>query len=67
MHLNLVRSDYFMTYLGEALLSIHEDGVPLAGAFSWGMFHCEPWHHDYSRQFLAMVDNAEWGAGVATR
>lgn len=28
--------DYFMTYLGEALLAIHEDGIPLAGAFSWG-------------------------------
>ena len=25
-----------MTYLGEALLAIHEDGIPLAGTFSWG-------------------------------
>ncbi len=25
-----------MTYLGEMLLSIHEDNVPIAGAFSWG-------------------------------
>lgn len=25
-----------MSYLGEMLLSIHEDGVPLAGAFAWG-------------------------------
>lgn len=24
-----------MTYLGESLLAIHEDGVPLAGTFSW--------------------------------
>lgn len=32
-------TDYFMTYLGEALLSIHEDGIPLAGAFSWGKIY----------------------------
>lgn len=25
-----------MTYLGEALLAIHEDGIPLAGVFCWG-------------------------------
>lgn len=27
--------DYFMTYLGEALLAIHEDGIPLMGTFPW--------------------------------
>ncbi len=30
--------DYFLTYLGEMLLSIHEDGVPVQGAFAWGLF-----------------------------
>jgi beta-glucosidase len=30
-------ADYFMTYLGEILLSIHEDKLPIAGAFAWGM------------------------------
>lgn len=25
-----------MTYLGEILLSIHEDKIPIAGAFAWG-------------------------------
>lgn len=36
---SLIFTDYFMTYLGEALLSIHEDGIPLAGAFSWGKIY----------------------------
>lgn len=31
-------SDYYMTYLGEIVLSIHEDKVPVAGTFSWGTF-----------------------------
>ncbi|KAH7909566.1 glycoside hydrolase family 1 protein [Hygrophoropsis aurantiaca] len=30
-------TNYFMTNLGEALLAIHEDGIPLMGTFSWGM------------------------------
>jgi hypothetical protein len=25
-----------MSYLGEMLLAIHEDGIPLKGAFIWG-------------------------------
>ena len=33
-----VHIDYFMTYLGESLLAIHEDGIPLAGAFAWGKY-----------------------------
>lgn len=31
-----IHADYLMTYSGEALLAIHEDGIPLAGAFTWG-------------------------------
>ncbi|KAF5340458.1 hypothetical protein D9758_013574 [Tetrapyrgos nigripes] len=30
------RTNYLMSYLGEMLLSIHEDGIPLKGAFIWG-------------------------------
>ncbi|KAF8915723.1 glycoside hydrolase superfamily [Mucidula mucida] len=36
---DVARTNYFMTYLGEMLLSIHEDGVPLAGAFAWGDYN----------------------------
>lgn len=35
------RQDYFMTYLGEILLAIHEDKIPIAGAFAWGTFSYE--------------------------
>lgn len=28
-------ADYYMTYLGEALLSIYEDNIPLMGTFAW--------------------------------
>ncbi|KAJ3889106.1 glycoside hydrolase family 1 protein [Lentinula edodes] len=37
VHISL-NSDYYMTYLGELLLSIHEDGIPVQGAFAWGEF-----------------------------
>ena len=29
-------TDYYMTYLGEILLAIHEDKLPIAGTFAWG-------------------------------
>ncbi|KAJ8507773.1 hypothetical protein ONZ45_g9889 [Pleurotus djamor] len=35
---DVTRSNYFMTYLGEVLLAIHEDKLPIAGTFAWGEF-----------------------------
>ncbi|KAG6831012.1 hypothetical protein H0H92_013199 [Tricholoma furcatifolium] len=37
----LCYTDYFMTYLGEILLAIHEDNLPIAGTFAWA---CELYH-----------------------
>ncbi|KAI5123222.1 hypothetical protein M0805_001311 [Coniferiporia weirii] len=45
------RTNYFMTYLGEALLSIHEDGIPLAGTFSWAMVDNIEWSSGTSTRF----------------
>ncbi|KAI5119982.1 hypothetical protein M0805_004427 [Coniferiporia weirii] len=45
------RTNYFMTYLGEALLAIHEDGIPLAGAFSWAMVDNAEWNSGTSTRF----------------
>lgn len=57
-----------MTYLGEALLSIHEDGVPLGGMFHWGESGIRPYLCVLANKILlAMVDNAEWNAGISTR
>ena len=36
--LTLLPGDYYMTMLGEALLAIHEDNIPLMGTFAWGAF-----------------------------
>ena len=62
--------DYYMTYLGEALLAIHEDNIPLAGTFAWG----KPSFLVGVLQFVrthplasAMVDNAEWASGKSIR
>lgn len=38
-----VRANYFVDYLNEALLSIHEDKVPLAGAFAWSLLDNHEW------------------------
>ncbi|KAL0577531.1 hypothetical protein V5O48_004472 [Marasmius crinis-equi] len=35
---DVTRTNYFMTYLGELLLAIHEDKLPIAGAFAWGEY-----------------------------
>jgi len=45
------RTNYFMTYLGEALLAIHEDGIPLGGAFSWAMVDNAEWASGLSTRF----------------
>lgn len=58
--------DYLLTYLGEILLSIHQDKVPIAGAFAWGSSH--PYFITLSlTHSIAMVDNAEWNSGLAAR
>ncbi|KAF8430642.1 glycoside hydrolase superfamily, partial [Boletus edulis BED1] len=36
-------TNYFMTNLGEALLAVHEDGIPLMGTFSWAMIDNAEW------------------------
>ncbi|PBK89630.1 glycoside hydrolase family 1 protein [Armillaria gallica] len=40
---DVLRTNYFPTYLGEILLSIHEDGVPIQGAFTWSMIDNAEW------------------------
>jgi len=32
--------DYYMSYLGEILLAIQEDKLPIAGIFAWGKAYC---------------------------
>ncbi|KAK0234942.1 glycoside hydrolase superfamily [Armillaria nabsnona] len=40
---DVLRTNYFLTYLGEMLTSIHEDGVPIQGAFAWSMIDNAEW------------------------
>ncbi|KAK0186406.1 glycoside hydrolase superfamily [Armillaria mellea] len=40
---DVLRTNYFLTYLGEMLTSIHEDGVPIQGAFAWAMIDNAEW------------------------
>lgn len=61
-----VSADYFMSYLSELLLSINEDGIPLAGAFAWGMLASSSFV-SVSHRVLAMVDNSEWTSGESAR
>ncbi|KAH7925162.1 glycoside hydrolase [Leucogyrophana mollusca] len=44
-------TNYFMTNLGEALLAIHEDGIPLMGTFSWGMMDNAEWNYGLEPKF----------------
>ncbi|KAJ7843128.1 glycoside hydrolase superfamily [Mycena olivaceomarginata] len=44
-------ADYFMTYLGQILLSIHEDKVPIMGAFAWAMIDNAEWNSGLSAKF----------------
>lgn len=65
-----------MSYLGEILRAIHEEKLPIAGAFAWGK-NVIPMHTIdvilMSLSFFffffckAMVDNAEWSSGLAAR
>ncbi|KAK0475600.1 glycoside hydrolase superfamily [Armillaria luteobubalina] len=45
------RTNYFLTYLGEMLISIHEDGVPVQGAFAWAMLDNAEWASGTSVRF----------------
>ncbi|KAH8113805.1 glycoside hydrolase family 1 protein [Phellopilus nigrolimitatus] len=45
------RTNYYMTMLGEALLAIHEDGIPLAGTFAWGMIDDLEWQVGQESRF----------------
>ncbi|EIW84621.1 glycoside hydrolase family 1 protein [Coniophora puteana RWD-64-598 SS2] len=44
-------TNYFMTNLGEALLAIYEDGIPLRGTFSWGMIDNAEWNYGLEPKF----------------
>ncbi|KAF9067612.1 glycoside hydrolase superfamily [Rhodocollybia butyracea] len=45
------RTNYYMTYLGELLLSIHEDGIPVQGAFCWAIMDNAEWNSGLSARF----------------
>ncbi|KIK57390.1 glycoside hydrolase family 1 protein [Collybiopsis luxurians FD-317 M1] len=45
------RTNYYMTYLAELLLSIHEDGIPVQGAFAWAMVDNAEWNSGQSARF----------------
>lgn len=48
---DVARTNYYMTYLGEILQSIHEDGVPIAGIFAWAMIDNAEWGSGISTKF----------------
>ncbi|KIJ57308.1 glycoside hydrolase family 1 protein [Sphaerobolus stellatus SS14] len=45
------RSNYILDYLNEALLAIHEDGIPLKGAFVWSMADNFEWNLGLQQRF----------------
>ncbi|KAK7436716.1 hypothetical protein VKT23_018970 [Stygiomarasmius scandens] len=45
------RTNYLMNYLGEILLSIHEDKIPIMGAFIWSMVDNAEWTDGLSMRF----------------
>ncbi|KAJ7177348.1 glycoside hydrolase superfamily [Mycena crocata] len=48
---DVARTNYFRIYPGQILLSIHEDGVPIAGAFAWAMIENAEWNSGTSARF----------------
>ncbi|CAK5274161.1 unnamed protein product [Mycena citricolor] len=48
---DVARTNYYMTYLGEIMLSIHEDGVPISGAFAWAMLDNLEWNDGIRTKF----------------
>ncbi|KAF5387514.1 hypothetical protein D9757_006593 [Collybiopsis confluens] len=55
------RTNYYMTYLGELLLSIHEDGLPVTGAFAWAITDNAEWNSGLSAR-NAILDSKEYAA-----
>ncbi|KDR83279.1 hypothetical protein GALMADRAFT_152200 [Galerina marginata CBS 339.88] len=45
------RTNYFMSYLGEILLAINEDKLPIAGTFAWAMVDNIEWSSGTSAKF----------------
>ncbi|KAK7054359.1 hypothetical protein VNI00_003553 [Paramarasmius palmivorus] len=64
---DVARTDYFMTYLGEILLAIHEDNLPIAGVFAWGRPSFPACICKLKSSGLAMIDNMEWASGLSSR
>ncbi|EPQ51427.1 glycoside hydrolase [Gloeophyllum trabeum ATCC 11539] len=48
---DVTRTNYYMTYLGEALLSIYADGIPLMGTFAWSIVDNAEWNYGFSARF----------------
>ncbi|KAL0578183.1 hypothetical protein V5O48_003814 [Marasmius crinis-equi] len=48
---DVARTNYFMTYLGEILLAIHEDKIPIAGTFAWAMVDNLEWNNGLVTRF----------------
>ncbi|KAG6865430.1 hypothetical protein C0991_002668 [Blastosporella zonata] len=48
---DVTRTNYYMTYLGEILLAIHEDKLPIAGTFAWAMVDNAEWNSGLSARF----------------
>ncbi|KAF8656651.1 hypothetical protein AX16_002456 [Volvariella volvacea WC 439] len=48
---DVARTNYFMTYLGEVLRGIHEDGLPIAGTFAWAMIDNAEWNMGTTARF----------------
>jgi len=48
---DVTRTNYYMTYVGEILLAIHEDKLPIAGIFAWAMVDNAEWGSGTSAKF----------------
>ncbi|KAK7054366.1 hypothetical protein VNI00_003560 [Paramarasmius palmivorus] len=48
---DVARTNYYMAYLGEVLLAIHEDKLPIAGIFAWAMVDNMEWTSGLSTRF----------------
>ncbi|KAJ2960401.1 hypothetical protein NQZ79_g4209 [Umbelopsis isabellina] len=56
------RESYFMDYLNEFLLAIHEDNIDLKGVFAWGLYDNYEWlagvNGRYGLQYVNFTDPA---------